>query len=211
VSSPADAQQPSVWRRDRARTPGRARVLTGPALEPTRGGGPVEHRAANRGTTPALREVPTRIEQHVRERIPHLARGTQHAQVVATSEHGPPRCKGAIDRACEAGGQRLHSAPKGLSSGGLDALGEGALQLSDDMLPSQVGETFPDLQGDVTREAAMKSWGGRRPGAGRKPGALRWAHQPHDRGPSVARWPLAPSSSTPKEPLSPWTIPYRCQ
>ena len=68
----------------------------------------------------ALRRMPARIEQHVGERVPHLLRRLQHAQVIALEEHRPGAPERPVHRAREPRRKRHHPAPERLPIVGLD-------------------------------------------------------------------------------------------
>ena len=57
--------------------------------------------------------MPAGIQEHVRERIPHLARGPEHAHVISIREDGPRAAEDPIDGSREARPQRLHATTQG--------------------------------------------------------------------------------------------------
>jgi hypothetical protein len=64
--------------------------------------------------------VPSRVQQHVRERAPHFPRRAQDVQVVAVREHPAPSREDAVCRARDARRDRLHAAGKVYLACGFD-------------------------------------------------------------------------------------------
>src|SRR5262249_22852611 len=50
-----------------------------------------------------------RIQEHVSQRVPHLARGAKHVKVVAVHEHGPAQAEHTVHGASKASAEGFHS------------------------------------------------------------------------------------------------------
>ena len=103
--------------------------VAAPAVEPARGRERVEqprrrerlHELALLAESrDALGRMPARIEQHVGERIPHLLRRLQQAQVISLEEHRPGAPQRPVHRAREPRRKRHHPAPERIAIVGLD-------------------------------------------------------------------------------------------
>lgn len=71
-----------------------------PAIEPAAGRRGIQtHRS--RESDPALREVPPRVEKHVRKRPPHLARRPQDMQVIPIGEHAAAKTEDTVHGSSE--------------------------------------------------------------------------------------------------------------
>ena len=68
----------------------------------------------------SLREVPSRVQQHVGQRVPHFARCAQDVQVVAIGEHGPVKAEDTVHGPGKSRTERLHSAREIARARGLD-------------------------------------------------------------------------------------------
>src|SRR4030095_13087203 len=113
VPSPADAEEPGTRARDLRRASLRRTAVGGlqpPTVEPTRRACAVEMRCGGAGDAATLREMPPRVQQHVRERTSHLARRTQASVVIAAVPHRPGTPAYAVHRASQACPDALHSA-----------------------------------------------------------------------------------------------------
>ena len=109
---------------------GRSPTLRAPSLEPSpRRAGVDAARAAERRHVlqphlpqlrDPLRRMPSRVEQHVRDRVPHLPRGLEHAVVIPIREHLPGAPERAVHREREERRDRLHPAPERLHALRLD-------------------------------------------------------------------------------------------
>jgi hypothetical protein len=113
VPAPADTSEPGMRPGDfrfvfRARdNPRHCRL---PTVEPARRRSRVEHDGERSpGRSPeALQKMMTRVQQDVGDRIPHLTRRPQDAEMVAAIEDRPRQGKGALDRTREPGPDRFH-------------------------------------------------------------------------------------------------------
>jgi len=115
-----------------------------------------------------------RVEQHVGECVPYLARGAQHTEVISPGEHGASPCENSIDGSCEAGRQGLHTAPERLAATRLDdevsvvaldrvvddpkrsplaGRGERLFDLPEDALRPEGRQALLNLQRHVTRKS----------------------------------------------------------
>lgn len=126
---PAEACEPRPRRRDRRR-PDRLREhhLLAPAREPGPGGRGVRPRHA-RNPPSERSEVPARVVQHVRQRVPDLARASEDVEVVV-----------------------LDAELKKPEVAALRAAAEGLDDRPHDFEPPQRRKPGPRLQGDVARE-----------------------------------------------------------
>jgi hypothetical protein len=90
VAAPADAEKPGVrrshWRGIERR--GRVESPIPPGEESPRRSW-IEPRHA-RQRAPDLRQVATRIQEDIGQRVPHFARRAQHVEVEAAARTGPP-------------------------------------------------------------------------------------------------------------------------
>jgi hypothetical protein len=59
---------------------------------------------------PALGGVLSGVQEHIGERVPDLARGVEHAHVVAIAEDSASSLEDAVHDAGEPGAERLHAA-----------------------------------------------------------------------------------------------------
>ena len=106
-SPPSDPEQPRARAGDRrvVRLPERCAR----AIEPAAGRGRVD--ASGSGDQAAsLEEVASRVEQHIGQRVPHLARRAKDPSVEAVGENGTAAPEDAIDRASYPRTDRLHAA-----------------------------------------------------------------------------------------------------
>jgi hypothetical protein len=111
-----------------------------------------------------------RIQQDVRESVPHLARRTKCVEVIAVREHATAHGEDSVHGPRESCGERFHSAGEIVRAGRLDErvqvvvldrilneseapalarLGEAALELAHQSNGSQRRQSTPHLQGDV--------------------------------------------------------------
>jgi hypothetical protein len=81
-----------------------------PAVEPAGGARGIEPHGLTAGDLPPLREMAPRVQQHVGERAPHLARGAEAAVVIAAVEHRAAPLRRAVQRAREPCRDALHPA-----------------------------------------------------------------------------------------------------
>jgi hypothetical protein len=100
VSAPADAQEPRVRRGDRRRSFVERRSGRPPAIEPTARRRGI-HPRDGRHRPPELRQVPSRVQEDVRQGVAHLARRAQDVEVVAVGEHGAAKAEDAVHGSCE--------------------------------------------------------------------------------------------------------------
>ena len=67
-----------------------------------------------------LREMPSRVQEHVGQRVPHLARRAEDVQVVTIRENWTAAPEDSIHGACDARGDGFHAAREVLLAGRLD-------------------------------------------------------------------------------------------
>jgi hypothetical protein len=153
----------------------------------------------------ARRRVVTLVEEHVRERVPHLARRAERDGVVAIGEDAPTATKRSIELLREADAEALHSTRQRGATRGLDEevevvglraplddpqadaaarRGERTHEHPHPELRSQAGQITPDPQRHVHRRPPIE------------PGTRR-VHHPHATDASVfARAPRPRSRAT---------------
>lgn len=117
MPSPADVHEPGLRLCDLSFSAG-YREDEIPSVEPSGRGGFVDSR--RRCDAESLPPVLPRVEQYVRERVPHLARRAQQVEVVPPVENGACARKHAVDRACEPRANGLHPARESSLRIGLD-------------------------------------------------------------------------------------------
>jgi len=123
VPPPAKREQPGVRRRDLAAPELFGRWLaraghTSPAIEPAARRGRVD--ADWRECAVAFPPVLAGVQQHVGQRIPHLARRSKHPQVVPIGQHRPPSATGPVGGSGQPGADRFHPAGEIARARGFD-------------------------------------------------------------------------------------------
>ncbi len=148
----------------------RARPSALPAIEPAPRGRSVD--PDRRGLPVTLPPVLPRIQEHIRECMPYLARGLQRVQMVSTVKNRPPAPVDPVHGSREPSRDRLHAPPQGLLSSRFDdqvsmrplervvhhsklpalaRIPERPSELPDEPAFSQRGHATPDAKRDVTR------------------------------------------------------------
>jgi len=123
--------------------------------------------------------MPSRVVEHVVQRVAHFARRLQHVCVVAITEHGPAALPLAVERACDPHAQPLHAASQRSLIVGLanevhvigqdceldephaESIGAGHEGFSHDRIlasTAKVLQTACDAQRDMQRMAGLQRW-----------------------------------------------------
>ena len=114
VAPPPLSEQPSACDRDRSLAPTRPpRSSSSPAVKPTAGRSGIQR-------PESCAAMPGRIEQHVPDRIPNLARCLQHPHVVTIRQQPPSPPERTPHRPQHPPGERLHPTSKGVTIPRLD-------------------------------------------------------------------------------------------
>jgi hypothetical protein len=116
-SPPAEAEQPRPSPGDGRRfaRPLEVQARPLPSIEPPPRRSRIHPRHPPVQRDTPLRRMPPRVQEHVRNRPPHLARRSQHVQVKPIPQHGPPappHPKHLLYRPRQPHTDRLHSAPE---------------------------------------------------------------------------------------------------
>lgn len=126
VTPPAPRDQPVSRARHRTRSGSPAglvgirRHLAPPSIEPTRRGRGVERHARSASRGVRLGGVPACIQQHVPERMVHLARRREQSCMIAIGEHRARPPRRSIERSSEPRTDRHHPAAERATIVGFD-------------------------------------------------------------------------------------------
>ena len=119
VAPPAHGEEPGAGLRHRSQPGWVEQADAPPAIEPAPRGGRIDEGLPGERSSP-LREVPPRVEEHVRQGVADLTGCPQHVEVVAVREHWAATAEDPVDGPCQARADRLHARGQIVGARGLD-------------------------------------------------------------------------------------------